>query len=94
MYQTDFTQKDKKFVLPLHYKVDNSYLFVNGAQQYKFKTKNSEINRNLLCLGNLSTEFSTANMQKSGLYGNVYGFSVDYSSISTNKTYDIHRYLM
>ena len=33
-------------------------------------------------------------MQKTGLYDNVYDFSVDCWPISTNKIYDIHRYLM
>ena len=39
IYKTDFTQQDKNFFLSLHYNGDNSYLFVNGVQQYKFKTK-------------------------------------------------------
>ena len=55
MYPTNFTVQDKKFVLSLHYNDDNSYLFVNGIQQVRFKIKNSEINRNLSCLGNIST---------------------------------------
>ena len=33
-------------------------------------------------------------MQKTGLYGNVYDFSTDYWTISTDKIHDIHRYLM
>ena len=63
-------------------------------QQYKFKAKSSEIARNLLCLGNVSTEFSTTNMQKDGLYSNVYDFSVHYGQTNITKIYDIHRYLM
>ena len=69
-------------------------MFVNGTQQVKFKAKNSEISRNLLFLGNFSTEFSISNMQKTGLYGSVYDFSVDYWLISTDKIHDVHRYLM
>ena len=45
MYKTDFTEQDKKFALSLHYNGDNSYLFVNGVQQLKFKAKDSEIKR-------------------------------------------------
>ena len=78
----------------MHYNGDNSYLFANGVEQLKFKTKNSEIARNLLCLGNVSTEFSTTNMQKTGLYGNVFDFAIDYQPVSTSQIYDIHRYLM
>ena len=87
--------KTKKVVLSLHYNNDNSYLFLNGVQQTKFKAKNSEISRkDLFCLGNVSIDFSISNIQKTGLYGNVYDFSVDYWPISTNKIYDIHRFLM
>ena len=91
---TDFTHKDKRFVLGLHYNGDNSYLFVNGKQQLKFKAKDSDINRNLLALGNISTEFSITNMQKTELYGNVFDFSIDYWPIDTSNIYNIHRYLM
>ena len=71
MYKTDFTEQDKKFALSLQYNGDDSYLFVNGVQQLKFKTKESEIKRAHLSLGKLSTDFSTRNMTKTGLYGNV-----------------------
>ena len=67
VYPTNSTGQDKK-VLSLHYNDDNSSLFVNGVQQVKLKERNSEISRNLLCLGNISTEFSISNMQKTGLY--------------------------
>ena len=62
MSKTDFAEQNKKFVLSLHYNDDDSYLFCNGVKQYKFKTKNSEISRNLLCLGNINPEFSKTNM--------------------------------
>ena len=39
MYKTNFTEQNKKFVLSLHCNGDNSYLFVNGVEQLKFKTK-------------------------------------------------------
>ena len=93
VYPTNSTGQDKK-VLSLHYNDDNSSLFVNGVQQVKLKERNSEISRNLLCLGNISTEFSISNMQKTGLYGNAYVISADYWSISTDKIHDIQRYLM
>ena len=32
LYNIDFTQSDKRFVLSLHYNSDNSYLFVNGVE--------------------------------------------------------------
>ena len=95
LYKTDFTEQDKKFVLSLLYNGDDSYSFINGVQQLSFKTKNSETKRVPLSLGNISTDFSTTNMTKTGLFGNVYDFAVDYVRISGVKTiYDIHRYLM
>ena len=36
----NLTDTGKKFVLSLHYNGDNSYLFVNGRQELKFKAKN------------------------------------------------------
>ena len=43
IYSQNFTQSSKKFILSLHYNNDDSYLFVNGAQELKFKAKNDQI---------------------------------------------------
>ena len=40
-YYRNFTEPDVKFVLSLHYNGDDSYLFVNGRQELKFKCKTS-----------------------------------------------------
>ena len=49
------TIPNKKFMLSLHYDVDNdSYLFVNNLQQYKFKASVDEIKANKLYLGSIS----------------------------------------
>ena len=74
IYKHNFTTENKKFVLSLHYNCDNSYLFVNGGEDLKFKTKNSEIQKNLLCVGNISSDWSSTESTKTGLHGNVYGF--------------------
>ena len=95
IYKTNFTEQNKKFVLSLHYNGDNSYLFVNGTQELKFKSSVNYLDRNLLCVGNISPDRSLKNSTKTGLYGNVYEFVVDYVGINGVKTiYDIHRYLM
>ena len=60
MYSINFTVTKKKFCLSLHYNGANSYLFVNGTKIYKFKAKYSEI----VCLGNISKDWSTDNMKK------------------------------
>ena len=95
IYKTNFTQYSKKFVLSLHYNGNNSYLFVNGTQELQFKSSVDYLDRNLLCLGNTSSDWIQTNSTKTGLYRNVYEFAIDYVHLSGVKTiYDIHRYLM
>ena len=64
MYSINFTVKKKIFCLSLHYNEANNYLFVNGTEIYKFKTKDSEIVAAPLCLGNISKSWSVDNMKK------------------------------
>ena len=86
----------------MHYNGDNSYLFVNGieiykfkAEIYKFKAKDSEIVASSLCLENISKDFSVDNMKKKNrINGYVYDFSVDYDAIAVHEILDIHKYLM
>ena len=65
MYSINFTVTKMKFCLSLHYNGANSYLFVNGTDIYKFKAKDSEIVASILCLGNISKDWSTDNMKQS-----------------------------
>ena len=44
-YYINFTDPGKKFVLSLHYNGDDSYLFVNGRQELKFKAKTDQLVR-------------------------------------------------
>ena len=41
-YWRNFTDPGKKFVLSLHYNGNDSYLFVNGRQELKFKCKKDQ----------------------------------------------------
>ena len=77
-FYRNFTDPGKKFVLSLHYNGDNSYLFVNGRQELKFKDKNDQIINEKLCLGNLSSEWTTSESEKTGLYRDIYDFVEDY----------------
>ena len=43
MYSINLSATGRRFCLSLHYNGDNSYLFVNGREMIKFKTKDSEI---------------------------------------------------
>ena len=94
MFSINFTEHNKKLCLSLHYNGANSYLFVNGTEIIKFKAKVSEIVATALRLGNVSKDFSKDNMKKTGFYGYVYDFSVDYDAIAVNDILDIHKYLM
>ena len=90
-----FAECGVKFVLSLHYNGDNSYLFANGRQELKFKAKDDQIINENLCLGNLSSEWTTNESEKTGVYGNIYDFIVDYKAINGVKPiYDMQRYLM
>ena len=80
--------------MSLHYNGVNSYVFVDGAEIYKFKAKDSEILVGAICLGNISKDWSVENVKKTGLNGYVYDFSVDYDPISVDDMKDIHKYLM
>ena len=81
--------------LSLHYNEANSYLFVNGTEIIKFKAKYSEIVATPLFLGSISEDFSPVNMKKkTGLYGYVYDFSVDYDAIAVDDILYIRKYLM
>ena len=90
-----FTDFGKKFVLSLHYNGDNSYLFVNGRQELKFKGKTDQLVKEKLCIENLSDQWNTSESEKTGAYGKIYDFVVDYEQISGVKAiYDMHRYLI
>ena len=84
----------KKFFLILHYNRANSYLFVNGIEIYKFKTKDSEIAATPLCLESISKDWTVDNIKKTGLNGHVYDFRADYDTIAVDDILDIHKYLM
>ena len=72
------------------------YLFINGKQELKFKAKSSQVLiEKRLYIGNSSAQWTTSESEKTGLYGNIYDFIVDYKGIKSVKyIYDMHRYLM
>ena len=46
-YPISVTRSNRKFILHLHYNGSNSFLFVDAANIYQFKAKNSERKRYL-----------------------------------------------
>ena len=94
-YYRNFTDPGKKFVLRLNYNGDDSYLFVNGRQELKFKCKKDQLVKEKLCIGNFSDQWTASESEKTGLYENIYDFVVDYEAIvGVGPIYDMHRYLM
>ena len=94
IYSQNFTAVNEKFVLSLHYNGDDSHLFVNGKRELKFKAKDDQIVKEILCLGNISDDWTAANPQKTGFWGEIYDIGVDYTSTNIGDIYNIHRYLM
>ena len=94
LYSQTFTAVNKKFVLSLHYNDDDSYLFINGKRELKLKAKDDQIVKEILCLGNISDDWTAANAQKTGLWDEIYDFDVEYTSTNIGDIYNIHRYLM
>ena len=95
VFSFNFTEVEKKFVLSLLYNGDNSYLFVNGKQELKFKAKNDQIINEKFCLGNLSTDWTNDEARHTRLLGKVFDFVVNYEAIDcVRPIYDMHRYLM
>ena len=79
----------------MHDNGKNSYLFINGKEELKFKAKTNQIIKENLCLGNLFNDWTRDESTKTSLYGNIYDFVVDYKAIvETTAIYDMHRYLM
>ena len=72
MYSINFTVRNIKFCLSLHYNGANSYLFMKGVEIYKFKANDSEIVTAPLCLGNISKDWSLDNMKRTGFNRYVY----------------------
>ena len=81
--------------MSLHYNGDNSYLFVNGKEIFKFKADNKKVNfPTQFRLGSISNGFGVLEFREVSLNGNVYHFSVDYNSIDKSDILNIHKYLM
>ena len=76
MHYRNFTDPGHKFVLSLHYNGDDSYLF--DKQELKFKAKTDQLVKEKLCIGDLSDQWTMSESEKTGLYGNIYDFVVDY----------------
>ena len=94
MHSINFSVTMKQFCASLHYNGANSYLVVKGTEIYKFKEEDSETVASPLCLGNISKDWSSDNMKRTGFNGYIYDFSVDYDATDVDDIKNIHKYLM
>ena len=79
----------------MHYNADDSYLYVNGKEIFKFKANNKNVNfLTQFGLGSISNGFIATESKEISLNGNVFDFSVSYNSIDKSDILDIHKYLM
>ena len=67
---------------------------MNGTEIYKFKAKDFEIVEIPLCLGNISKDWSTDKLKRTGSNGYDYDFSVEYDATDVDDIVDIHKYFM
>ena len=92
-YWRNFADPGKKIIISLHYNGAESYFFINGRQKLKFKVKTDQLVKEKSCIGNLSDQWTASESEKTGLYGNIYDFLVDYQAIvGVGPMYDMHRY--
>ena len=71
----------------MHYNGDDSYLFVIGKRELKFKAKDDQIVKEI-------DDWTVENAKKTGLWDEIYDFAVDYTSTNIGNIYNVHRYLM
>ena len=73
-FSINFSKANTKFCLSLHYNADNSNLFVNVKQIFKFEANNKNVNfPTQFCLESVSNGFSDVS-RKVSLNGKVYDF--------------------
>ena len=91
----NFCKANTKFCLSFHYSADNSYLFVNGKEIFKFKADNKNVKfLTQFCLRSISNGFRATESREVSLNGNVYDFSVDYNYIVKSDILNINKYSM
>ena len=81
--------------MSLHCNVDNSYLFVNGKEIFKFKADKKNVDSpTQFCLESISNGFNATGSRQVSLKENVYDFPVDYKSSDKSDILTIHMCLI
>ena len=86
-YWRNFTDPGKKFVLSLCYNGDDSYLFINGRQELKFKAKTDQSVREKLCIRNLSDQWTASESEKNRIIWKYLRLFRRLSSNCRNRSY-------
>ena len=74
-FSINFSKANTTFCLSLHYNADNSYLFVNGKEIFKFKAAKKNVNfPTQFCHGSISNGFSGTGYREVSLNENLYDF--------------------
>ena len=76
----NLSKANTKFCFSLPYSGDESWLYVNKTEIYKFKGKDNVTWYNF-CLGSVSKVFTKDYQSEISLNGNAYDFLVDHNSI-------------
>ena len=93
-FSIKLSKASTKFCSSFHYNANNSYLFTNGKEIFKFKAGNKNVNfPTQFCLGSIFNGFNVTE-SRDVKNGYVYDFSVDYNSIDKSDILNIHKYLM
>ena len=76
-FSINFTKANIKFCFEVNYNADDSYLFVNGKEIFKFKENNTNVTFSTqFCLRSISNRFSATLSREVSLNENMYDFSV------------------
>ena len=70
----NFSKANARFCLSLRYSGNESYLYVNKIEIYKFKAKDN-ISWYKFCVGSVSKDFTKVEQNQISLNGTVYEFS-------------------
>ena len=68
-FSINFSNGNKKFCFSLYYNADNSYLFINGKEIFKFKGDNKNVNfPTQFCLESIFNGFSATESREVFLF--------------------------
>ena len=94
-YSTNFIELQDILLKPT-LQQKQQLLICQWCKNLSIKTADSEIKPYELCLSNISRDVTIDNMKKTGFYGYVYSFSVDYNYVNISHSHitSIHKYFM